>query len=58
MAKLEQERVEVFVVISPINMPETKPSQSVATFLNKWRGILKGYDPDKLKNQYLQEKYG
>jgi len=47
MARLAHQRVEVFVVISPTTIQETKPSQPIATFLDKWRGFLKGFDPDK-----------
>ncbi len=58
MANLAHQRIEIFVVTSPTTREETKPAQSLATFLDKWRGFLKGFDPDKLRSQYLQEKYG
>ena len=32
--------------------------ESLDNFLEEWTGILKGADPDKLKAQYLEEKYG
>lgn len=58
ISKWAQQRVEVFVVINPTDVQETKPSLSVTAFLNRWRGFLKGDDPDQLRAQYLQEKYG
>ncbi len=30
----------------------------LTAFLEKWRGFLKGFDPEDLKTQYFQEKYG
>jgi hypothetical protein len=58
MAGLAHQRVEVFVVVSSSDEQETKQSQAVDIFLEKWTGFLKGLDPDELKHQYLQEKYG
>lgn len=37
---------------------DAKEQLSISSFLNKWRGSLKGLDPDELKYQYLWEKYG
>lgn len=58
MASLAHQRIEIFVVVSLTTREETKPAQSLVTFLDEWRGVLKGFDPDKLRFQYLQEKYG
>jgi len=46
ISKWAQQRVEVFVVINPTDVQETKPSLSVTAFLNRWRGFLKGYEKD------------
>lgn len=56
MTSLARQRVEI--VIRPLQSQETKSSQDAKAFVEKWRGTLKGADPDKLKSQYLQEKYG
>jgi len=58
IAKWAQQRVDVFVVIHPTSRPDVELALSVKNFLNRWRGFLKGYDPDKLRTQYLQGKYG
>ncbi|MEA3342044.1 MAG: hypothetical protein U9R15_18930 [Chloroflexota bacterium] len=57
MARLTHQRVEIFVVISAAINQESRKPQSVENFLDKWRGFLKGFNPDELKAQYLQEKY-
>jgi antitoxin (DNA-binding transcriptional repressor) of toxin-antitoxin stability system len=31
--------------------------QAIDSFLKKWKGALKGVDPDDAKHRYLQEKY-
>ncbi|MCP4397751.1 MAG: hypothetical protein GY801_10690 [bacterium] len=36
---------------------ETLKTQAIDIFLSKWKGSLKGVDPDDAKHQYLQEKY-
>jgi hypothetical protein len=36
---------------------ETLNAQAVDKFLGKWRGCLKGVDPDEAKQSYLMEKY-
>jgi len=58
MAGLAHQQVEVFVVVSPSTEQETRPSQTVEAFLEKWRGFLEGFDLDELKLQYLQKKFG
>ncbi len=57
MARLAHQRVEVFIVVPPPATQETKSSHPIEAFLDKWRGFLKGCDPDELRSQYLQEKY-
>jgi hypothetical protein len=56
IAQWANQRVEIFVVIEPAG-EEPEPSLPLKTFLEKWRGFLKGHDPDQLKDAYLQEKY-
>jgi predicted ATP-dependent Lon-type protease len=58
MARWANQRVEVFLVISPSLVREAKTSPSITAFLDRWHGFLKGHDPDQLRAQYLQEKYG
>lgn len=36
---------------------ETLNAQAVDKFLGKWKGCLKGVDPDEAKQSYLMEKY-
>lgn len=36
---------------------ETMNAQAVDKFLGKWKGCLKGVDPDEAKQSYLMEKY-
>ena len=36
---------------------QTSNSQAIDNFLKKWKGSLKGVDPDAAKQAYLQEKY-
>lgn len=36
---------------------ETLDAQAVDKFLGRWKGCLKGVDPDQAKQSYLMEKY-
>ncbi|MBN2355573.1 hypothetical protein JXO59_05640 [candidate division KSB1 bacterium] len=36
---------------------ETSKTQAIDLFLKKWKGFLKGVNPDDAKYRYLQEKY-
>lgn len=36
---------------------ETPKAEAIEAFLRRWRGFLKGVNPDDAKRQYLQEKY-
>lgn len=58
IAKWANQQAEIFVVIIPTAPLENETVPIMANFLDKWRGFLKGFDPDELKSQYLQEKYG
>ncbi|MCA9937889.1 MAG: hypothetical protein KC418_04565 [Anaerolineales bacterium] len=60
IAKWVNQQVEVFIVLGPENPPEPSPTPvpSIITFLKKWHGFLKEFDPEQLKAEYLQEKYG
>ncbi len=55
-------KVEVFIVVKPDFQSDRKiepvAHRSVDSFLAKWQGFLKGINPDEMKSQYLQEKYG
>ena len=57
IARLAHQQVEVFVVVRPTVQQKAGKLQAVENFLAKWRGLLKDFDPDELKFQYLQEKY-
>ncbi len=58
MSRWAQQHVEVFIVIDPADKQQNQTKLSLGTFLERWQGFLKGYDPDQLRAQYLQEKYG
>ena len=55
-------KIEVFIIVKPDFQPDTRIKPivhgSVDSFLAKWRGFLKDVNPDEMKFQYLQEKYG
>ncbi len=42
MARLTHQRVEAFVVVSAAINRENREPQGVESFLDKWRGFLKG----------------
>lgn len=50
--------IEVFIVLkqSPIQT-DTRKTQDMEQFLEKWTGFLKGSNPDEAKLHYLQDKY-
>ncbi len=58
IAKFAHQQVEIFIVVTPKTKLEAEKQEPVETFLNKWKGSLKGLEPDRLKSEYLQEKYG
>lgn len=58
IARLARQRVEVIVMVSPVSERETEKAYAIDRFLSKWHGFLRDADPDDLKSQYLQEKYG
>ena len=58
IAKFAHRQVEILVLVHPTTEQETGKMQAVQDFIDKWRGVLKDSDPDELKSQYLQEKYG
>jgi hypothetical protein len=57
ISQLAEQQVEVFVVVEPEAQEEVEASETWQSFLNKWRGFLKGHDPEQLKAQYLSEKH-
>lgn len=58
LSRFANRTVEVVIMVKPQDTSETAPLQTFDAFLKKWSGIIKGVDPDDLKSQYLQEKYG
>lgn len=38
-------------------IPELLNAAAIDKFLGKWKGCLKGVDPDEAKQSYLMEKY-
>ena len=56
MARFYDHQVEIIVMVKP-QIKQTIQLR-VEKFLDKWTGFLKDVDPDELKLQYLQEKYG
>lgn len=36
---------------------EDKKKMTFRKFIKKWEGIIEGADPDKMKFEYLKEKY-
>lgn len=58
ISQFANQEVEIFIMVKA--KAENKPDleKNVDRFLDKWRGALKGVDPDALKLQYLREKYG
>lgn len=58
LSRFANRTVEVLIMVKPQDSSETAPLQAFDAFLKKWSGIIKGVDPDDLKSQYLQEKYG
>ena len=58
IARFAYHQVEIFIVVKPKPQLASKKSQTMHGFLAKWRGFLKGFDPDEMKDQYLQGKYG
>ena len=58
IAQFANQEVEIFIMVKPTEEVKIPLKQHVDQFLDKWRGLLKGFDADELKLQYLQEKYG
>ncbi len=38
-------------------LEDISKTHAIETFLGKWRGCLRGVDPDDAKRSYLREKY-
>ncbi len=58
IARLARQRVEIIVMVSPVSERRTEKADAIDRFLNKYHGFLRDADPDDLKSQYMQEKYG
>ncbi|MBU0511486.1 MAG: hypothetical protein KKD28_12545 [Chloroflexi bacterium] len=56
IAKFASHQVEIFILVKPKPQLATGKPQTMSNFLAKWRGFLKGFDPDEMKYQYLQIK--
>ena len=60
LAGLANSPIEISIVVKhkqPDTLRDTKQSQSIDEFFEKWAGFLKNSDTDKSKMEYLQEKY-
>ncbi len=44
-------------VLRQYEQQDTSKAQAIDTFLRKWKGFLKGVEPENAKRHYLQEKY-
>ena len=58
IASLENQNIEIFIVVKTKVSKKKPPQESFTDFLDEWTGFLKGINPDELKSQYLEEKYG
>ncbi len=58
ISRFANRTVEVLIMVKPQDKSETVPLQTFEAFLKKWSGIIQGVNPDDLKTEYLQEKYG
>ena len=58
IASLKNQRIEVFIVVKPRKHSTESKKEALNNFLEQWTGIIEGADSDKLKAQYLEEKYG
>lgn len=58
IAQFANQQIELVIVIKTEPQQAELRKQQVNLFLHKWVGILKGFDTDELKAQYLREKYG
>ena len=58
IALLENQNIEVFIVVKPRKHSTESKKEALDNFLKQWTGIIEGADPDELKTQYLEEKYG
>ncbi len=56
LLKLE-EYMQLLKDIENLAAAERRKEPAIDTFLKKWKGSLKGVEPDKAKHNYLQEKY-
>jgi hypothetical protein len=43
--------------LQQVQQQDTSKAQAIDAFIRKWKGFLKGVDPDVAKHQYLEEKY-
>jgi hypothetical protein len=58
VSKFANRKIEVFIVVKQqIGQEETTNEQTPEQFTDKWRGFLKGSNPDDAKFRYLSEKF-
>ncbi len=58
ISKFANRKIEVSIVIKQQNGQENAPNaQTPEQFTDKWRGFLKGINPDDSKFRYLSDKF-
>lgn len=58
ISKFANRKIEVSIIIKQqVGQEETKKEQTPEQFTGKWRGLLKGINPDEAKYRYLSEKF-
>jgi hypothetical protein len=58
VSKFANRKIAVSIVIKQqVGQEETKNEQTPEQFTGKWRGLLKGINPDEAKYRYLSEKF-
>jgi len=58
IARFANQAIEVFIVVNPKKHSVERKKEALNHFLETWTGIIEGANPDELKAQYLEEKYG
>lgn len=58
ISKFANRQIEIFIVVKQQDKQAyTLNKQTTEGFTDKWRGFLKGINPDNSKFQYLSEKF-
>lgn len=58
IAPLENQNIEVFIVVKSKKTSDKSKRNALNRFLEEWTGVIEGADPEALKAQYIEEKYG